>query len=387
MYTFLEEALGKEFLKDLSSGKTYHFGTQDIQQDRENKSVIVQRLIHTAGLKKGRPAVDLEEIFEFVHKSPITAHEESQIHALKAMFWMYQVCHDQHNWVFDEYKKRFRQFLGSFDTWLSYFQVAVNDLRRKMFDAYLIDNDRESVLGKAAKAYAVLGKIFPSTPAVVFTTNFDTIFEALQYSEQIDADICTGMGGHQPQHFSWANFLNPRREKEQIMLFKLHGSVSWEQTKQGVRQCYPQVPAPRRGNSSNVALVEPVLSKRRSASPFKEMYEVFERVLASNRLCIAIGFSFRDDEIREIITAQLTKNPDFQLLIVAPEDSTYPELNTNLELLATNPQVTWMKEYFGSSETEQKILAVVNEVVGGWNSMTRDERAADRALSSRQLST
>ena len=384
MYSFLEEALGKDFLKDISGGKPYHFGTQDIRQDGQNKSVIVQRLIHTAGLKKGRPAIDLEEIFEFIHKSPVTAHEDSQIHALKAMFWMYQVCHDQHSWPFDEYKKNFRQFLGNFDAWLHNFQSAVNDLRRRMFDSYLIDNDRDQVLSKAASVYSILPKIFTSSPAVVFTTNFDTVFEALKYTGLIDADIYTGMGGHQPQSFDWANFLSPTRSKNPILLFKLHGSVSWEQTKQGIRQCYPQVPAPRKGINSNVALVEPVLSKRRAASPFKEMYEVFEKVLESNRLCIAIGFSFRDDEIRNIISARLTENPTVRLLIVAPEDSSYPELNEHLELLAAYPNVTWIKAYFGQPETERKILSVIEDVVGGWNSMSANERVAVRTLSSRQ---
>ena len=300
------------------------------------------------------------------------------------MFWMYQVCHDQQNQAFEEYKKQFQQFLSNFDFWLSNFQTAVNDLRRRMFEAYLIDNDREAVLEKAVKAYSILPKIFHKTPAVVFTTNFDTIFEALQYTDRVSADICTGMGGRQPQNFSWANFIDVKESAQQIMLFKLHGSVSWERTSRGIRQCYPQVPSPRGGDHSNVALVEPVLSKRRAASPFKEMYEVFERVLTTNRLCIAIGFSFRDDEIRDIITAHLNEDPDFHLLIVAPEDATYPELNTHLELLAANPQVTWLKEYFGSPETEQKILAVVKEVVGGWNSMSSAERQAVRALNSRQ---
>lgn len=364
MFTFLENAYGKDFVKNLSSGAAYHFGTQNFHQVTSNRTTIVQRLIHTAGLKKGQVAIDLEDIFEFVHRSPILANDETHLHALKAMFWMFQVCQDQRNWAFDEYKKQFHPFLNSFNPWLTDLQVAVKELRQRMYESYLIDSDQETILDKAAANYSILSKIFHKTPAVVFTTNFDTIFEALRYTRKLDADILTGMGGNQPQHFKWANFLHSQNQK-QILVFKLHGSVTWERKQEAIRESFAQLPTPRGGTRiPNVALVEPVLSKRQADSPFREMYRIFAAVLETNRLCVVIGFSFRDDEIREMVKRRLDQKADFRLLIVAPEDKAHAEINEHLEALAAHSRVTWMKEFFGTPEANQKILSVVSESAG-----------------------
>lgn len=144
----------------------------------------------------------------------------------------------------------------------------------------------------------------------------------------------------------------------------MHGSVAWErQPDNQIEDHYPKL------HENKSAIIEPVISKKfPEQTPFKEMYTIFEKTLQKNKVLLAIGFSFRDEEIKNIVENRLKSGEGFRVVCVAPENKNEPGLNTHLEALEKKyvSKFIWLKEYFGTPETEAKILKTVNGFVSKW---------------------
>jgi predicted CoA-binding protein len=110
-----------------------------------------------------------------------------------------------------------------------------------------------------------------------------------------------------------------------------------------------------------VAILEPVLSKQPSEYPFVEMYEVFERVLEVNEPCVVIGFSFRDDRVRNVIAKRLASSKPFRLIIVAPEDLQNQHLDMHIATLATDSKVKWVKFLWGSADIIDEVRIALED--------------------------
>jgi hypothetical protein len=104
-----------------------------------------------------------------------------------------------------------------------------------------------------------------------------------------------------------------------------------------------------------VTLLEPVISKQPTEAPFIHLYDIFERVIKKNSIAVFIGFSFRDDKVRDVILRRLNDSRPFSLVIVAPEDKNHPQLNQHLENLEKKPNVSWIKGFWGTKETETEV--------------------------------
>lgn len=245
------------------------------------------------------------------------------------------------------------------------FRSSVTNLRKKMYESFLIDTSNLDVLIPAS---ATLESIFrickvasSRTSATVFTTNFDTIFEALRetlLASAIERRLIDGFQDQRPHHFDLQNYLTPTTTNEAIYYFKLHGSVTWQRNRnsKSIRDLFPTL-------AREVALLEPVISKQTSGEePFASLYKIFERVLAKNKVSVFIGFSFRDDRVREVITRRLEGPRPFSLIIVAPEDKIHPQLNEHLERLAAKANVKWIKGFWGTSDAEAEVIGKITTV-------------------------
>ena len=91
------------------------------------------------------------------------------------------------------------------------------------------------------------------------------------------------------------------------------------------------------------------------------MYRIFEAVLSINKMCIAIGISFRDDNIRKLVENRL-EDKQFRLVIVAPEEAEYPELIKHIQQFGQRDNVTWIKGYFGKDEISSQIIKQVQQI-------------------------
>lgn len=165
----------------------------------------------------------------------------------------------------------------------------------------------------------------------VFTTNYDLCFEraaALQNLIVVDGFSFSQPRTFNPLYFGYDIVRRSRLTKEHgdyldgvFHLLKLHGSVNWESTPEGVIQ-EKQNPEP-----DNACLIYPARGKYQQSylQPHLELVSQFFSSLREPNTCLIVaGFGFNDDHLSEPILAAVKSNPHLKLIVVdyCAEDST-----------------------------------------------------------------
>ncbi|MGP1526260.1 MAG: SIR2 family protein [Candidatus Cryptobacteroides sp.] len=162
-----------------------------------------------------------------------------------------------------------------------------------------------------------------SEPRVkLFTTNYDTLFE--QAAQEGGYAVIDGFSFTFPSTFSgrYFDYDIVQRERTRLKdeesfvskvfhLYKMHGSLTWEKTEQGIVQQVNSTESP--------LIVYPASDKYESSyeQPYFEMMSRFQQALRrENTLLIVVGFGFRDKHIQNVILEAVNQNPSFQLVIV-----------------------------------------------------------------------
>ena len=162
-----------------------------------------------------------------------------------------------------------------------------------------------------------------SEPRVqLFTTNYDTLFE--QAAQEGGYAVIDGFSFTFPRTFSgrYFDYDIVQRERTRLKdeesfvskvfhLYKMHGSLTWEKTEQGIVQQVNSTESP--------LIVYPASDKYESSyeQPYFEMMSRFQQALRKeNTLLIVLGFGFRDKHIQNVILEAVNQNPSFLLVIV-----------------------------------------------------------------------
>jgi hypothetical protein len=176
------------------------------------------------------------------------------------------------------------------------------------------------------------------TRTQIFTTNYDLAFEAA--ASRINFNVIDGFGLGAQRAFDGNAFdldIVRRRSGEALalepnvlQLFKLHGSVDWDETAQGVvREASPKVPV----------LIYPSQNKFQMSfrPPYLESMSRFQMALREPDVAlVVVGFGFNDAHIVAPIEAAIRSNVGLRVLVVNPsiEGSTSPTI-ARLENLVT----------------------------------------------------
>ena len=191
-----------------------------------------------------------------------------------------------------------------------------------------------------------------SEPRVqLFTTNYDTLFE--QAAQEGGYAVIDGFSFTSPRIFSgrYFDYDIVQRERTRLKdeesfvskvfhLYKMHGSLTWEKTEQGIVQQVNSTESP--------LIVYPASDKYESSyeQPYFEMMSRFQQALRrENTLLIVLGFGFRDKHIQNVILEAVNQNPSFQLVIV----------NYNGNETINREE---LKEYFDGSEIKRNVSIV-----------------------------
>jgi len=183
---------------------------------------------------------------------------------------------------------------------------------------------------KAAELYEPLfNVVFPyikkgSQCLTIFTTNYDPAIEVFCQRAYGQYTICDGFA-HDPadRHYYWSRSVFDRfqlePEKRNLTLFKLHGSVDWLRVKasQRIRRGQAMFDAMDSDAYENI-LIYPVTRKIATEDPFYTGYEYFERCSERAKVCIAIGYSFRDYDALTRLRGAASLNDSLNLALVAP---------------------------------------------------------------------
>jgi hypothetical protein len=202
--------------------------------------------------------------------------------------------------------------------------------------------------------------------AKVFTLNYDTLFE--QAGRKGNFTIIDGFSFSFPRFFSGRNFdydvvlRDKSRLKEEdnfinrvFHLYKPHGSVDWEKTKDGIKQS---------DLVDKALMIYPKDSKYESSyeQPFFEMMSRFQQNLRKdNVLLICIGFSFNDKHIVTAIQEALEQNSGFQLMVVNKGIDTSDSFKWLYNLANKHSNIVLIDELFSDFSLNYPLLKSYNQ--------------------------
>ena len=190
--------------------------------------------------------------------------------------------------------------LGTSDNDPSLFEETFGQLealqlaaRNHMFSTIRIDSKR---FAEYENVFAQLRKFAGGEPMTVITTNYDMLVE--EWCSKNNIKVADGFArGPYSLRGTWSGQINA--DDYHVKLVKLHGSLNWHKNDDGEILCENAV-VPH--DSMQDVLVAPTpTEKNRADTPFRELLGRFDEILRDLDLLVVIGFSFRDEEICDMI--------------------------------------------------------------------------------------
>ena len=168
--------------------------------------------------------------------------------------------------------------------------------RNYMFDTIRTDSKRS--VGYE-KAFARLREFAGDELMMVITTNYDMLVE--EYCSHHDIKVADGFTrGQNSLHGTWPGPIYA--DGYHVKLVKLHGSLNWHKNDDGKILCENAIV---QHDSTQDILVAPTPDKQDNTNaPFYELLGRFKEILHDLDLLVVIGFSFRDEKLREIVKAK-----------------------------------------------------------------------------------
>lgn len=188
-------------------------------------------------------------------------------------------------------------------------------LRNLIFGVYGKDLDDRKLNELYSPLFEVIGRHFPQDFIPIFTTNYDTAIEA--YARRSDIHLETGFEPTttgtvwKPSRFYQ---FRPRKSKQNIVLFKLHGSLAWHRKDNTIISTGLPIRDPSGYKS---VVIYPTQTKEfPDEEPFRTMYDFLKGCFRVARVAIVIGYSFRDPGIHRIMADTLDLNPNLRFILV-----------------------------------------------------------------------
>lgn len=249
---------------------------------------------------------------------------------------------------------------------------AIDGIKRYVFDACKNGQSQpsaEAVVGIYQSFYRKLSQRSRALPRpTIVTTNYDLFNEIAM--DRIGVPYINGFLGSVEKRFNPASFRYTIAQRLDITsqrwtsldnlvyFLKLHGSLNWHSADTGL---FPveERPLSESGDGSAM-LIYPTPAKQNAsfAAPYSDMFREFQtKVVQEQSALIAIGYSFGDEHVNNIIYQALTI-PTFRLVIFAkPESTEYPD-NEHIKRLqdlgdpriwiigTEEPGTNWKAHYF-----------------------------------------
>ncbi len=184
----------------------------------------------------------------------------------------------------------------------------IKDLKDFIVEKTTVDKEEIHYL------YPLKDFIKESRPLRILTVNYDTAIE--QFCEEYKIPYTDGFD----LYWNPSNFDD--EDKYDVHLYKLHGSITWYQTD---RKNYLKSLVKPEGNKISLITKEEARSlilypaqKWFYSDPILELLLKARKILENNdvKVLIIIGYSFRDDHIREILWNAARKNRDLTVFLI-----------------------------------------------------------------------
>lgn len=200
--------------------------------------------------------------------------------------------------------------IDKFDKRISFMAEKYSELERELL-RFIRQKCIRPDIKKGVKIYSNLLKLSENFNLRIFTTNYDPIIE----------DVCNELNisyadGFLPEGHTGNFIWNPESFKfEKINLFKLHGSITWfKDSRRRIIKFPTDI-----SDSKNVqsVIIYPTEYKELFNPPFNRLYFEFSKSIFNSTNCLAVGHSFRDPYMRELLLEK-TRQDGYELTIVDP---------------------------------------------------------------------
>jgi len=163
-------------------------------------------------------------------------------------------------------------------------------------------------------------------PLVVFTTNYDPAVETFCRGRADECRLCDGFvaqwnAGSPIWHRESIDQLQlGATSQKDLVLFKLHGSTSWFKRENEFIKSDAAIYAADDPSFKNL-LIYPARKKVATEEPFFTAYDYFQRCMENCRLCITIGYSFRDEDALSRLRSAAGLNHSLKVLVIDPNSA------------------------------------------------------------------
>jgi hypothetical protein len=188
---------------------------------------------------------------------------------------------------------------------LDFLRVLINEYIRK--ECERIDLHSMEFL------WPLAGLIDDDRPLLIFTLNYDGLVEA--FCESNDLSYSDGFGPYwDPENFSG----------NKVNVYKLHGSLYWFKTASGkmLRVPIKGMNLDKMKHLTDEPLSEimiyPALQKNKQSQVYLWLHNKFLEELKKTDTCVIVGYSFRDEDIRNAIIDSLKVNKKLWLIVISP---------------------------------------------------------------------
>jgi len=175
----------------------------------------------------------------------------------------------------------------------------------------------QALVGILDKLFGVIRK--HSREIHVFTTNYDAAIE--EYCGKMEYRCIDGFTLNEYSNrriWSGKYSYPPNEDQKNILLYKLHGSLTWKMHKQHGIEATKEEGKSRDLNYIENMLVYPTVSPKsgEEIEPYKTIRDEFKKFMDVADVCIVIGFSFRDEHINAIFSEFFKRGK--KILIISP---------------------------------------------------------------------
>ncbi len=208
-----------------------------------------------------------------------------------------------------------------------------------------------------------LKAFFDSCPLNIYSVNYDTVIE--QFCAENRLNFTDGFDE------AWNPGLFDDEKNFDIKLFKIHGSITWYKTE--YNRFIKSLVGGKEGSSDKIELITGEKAENLMIYPaqkyeyyeplFELLMKMKENLLKSCDILFIVGYSFRDNHIRQLIWDVARKNKDLFIVLICPDSwQIYKNRlrsydNNNKILSSINGRVVCLPYYF------EKIFPSLNDFI------------------------
>ena len=189
-------------------------------------------------------------------------------------------------------------------------------IRKILRASFVIDMDTHKSIKQLYNMIWSVMKNYGTEDLRVFTTNYDLVMET--YAQEAGLEIINGFEPYRHLSKAWNNMWDRGTKQPPLYLTKMHGSIYWHRDGNG--KIVETGSVADMAADSDIMIAPTMGAKDYNREPFSNLIDHFKMQMKGVDVLLVIGFSYRDNEIVNIITNELEN--ELSLISISPNADT-----------------------------------------------------------------